>query len=57
MIKKAFEQILNTLDVPAISIKNAICNGNVSYDKKLVADELSKLKEYNTPLKATLPGI
>lgn len=55
--KKAFEQILNTLDVPAISIKNAICNGNVSYDKKLVAEELAKLKEYKIPLKATLPGM
>ncbi|ERK60627.1 methionine synthase, vitamin-B12 independent [Gemella bergeri ATCC 700627] len=55
--KQAFEQILETLDVPAISIKNAICTGKVSYNKPLVADEIKYLRKFTTsPLKATLPG-
>ncbi|MGF3114229.1 cobalamin-independent methionine synthase II family protein [Facklamia sp. P12937] len=55
--KKAFEQILEILDVPAVSIKNAICNGKMEYVKPLVADNMRKLKNYtNYPIKATLPG-
>lgn len=55
--KKAFEQILQTLDVPSVSIKNAICNGKLEYDKKLVADEIKELKTLtSSKVKATLPG-
>lgn len=55
--KKAFEQILETLDVPSVSIKNAICNGSIEYDKPLVFDDMEKLKKFTTlPIKATLPG-
>ena len=38
--KQAFEQILETLDVPSVSIKNAICNGVLKYNKSLVSDEI-----------------
>lgn len=55
--KKSFEQILETLDVPAFSIKNAICNGIVEYDKTLISDEMEVLKELTKKsIKATLPG-
>ena len=48
--KQGFEQILEILDVPAISIKNAIC-------KPLVADEMIELKKLtDKKIKATLPG-
>lgn len=55
--KKGFEQILEILDVPAISIKNAICTGKVKYNKPLVADEMIELKKLtDKKIKATLPG-
>lgn len=55
--KKAFEQILDILDVPAVSIKNAICNGQIGYVTSLVADEMQELKKLSShPVKATLPG-
>ena len=55
--KQAFEQILETLDVPSVSIKNAICNGVLEYNKSLVSDEIKFLKKItNSPVKATLPG-
>ena len=55
--KQGFEQILEILDVPAISIKNAICTGKVKYNKPLVADEIIELKKLTTKkIKATLPG-
>lgn len=55
--KQAFEQILETLDVPSVSIKNAICNGILKYNKSLVSDEIKFLKKITTfPVKATLPG-
>lgn len=55
--KQGFEQILEILDVPAISIKNAICTGKITYHKPLVADEMVALKEMtNRKVKATLPG-
>ena len=55
--KQGFEQILEILDVPAISIKNAICTGKVKYNKPLVADEMIKLKKLtDNKIKATLPG-
>ena len=55
--KQGFEQILKILDVPAISIKNAICTGKIKYNKPLVADEMVELKKLTTKkIKATLPG-
>lgn len=55
--KQGFEQILEILDVPAISIKNAICTGKVKYNKHLVTDEMIELKKLtNKKIKATLPG-
>ena len=55
--KREFENILNTLDVPASSIKNAICTGKVEYTGDIVASELKILKSFtNRPVKITLPG-
>lgn len=55
--KQGFEQILEILDVPAISIKNAICTGKVKYNQPLVADEMIELKKLtDKKIKATLPG-
>ncbi|MDD7340111.1 MAG: cobalamin-independent methionine synthase II family protein [Eubacteriales bacterium] len=55
--KKAFEQILSILDVPAISIKNAICTGKVSRKTNIVCDELKRLKaRTDHKVKITLPG-
>ena len=55
--KQGFEQILEILDVPAISIKNAICTGKVKYNKPLVTDEIIELKKLtDNKIKATLPG-
>ncbi|WP_100406044.1 cobalamin-independent methionine synthase II family protein [Bacillus solitudinis] len=55
--KQAFETILTTLDVPAISIKNAICVGKLKYKGGIVADELRTMKKFtNKPVKITLPG-
>ncbi len=55
--KKAFENILTTLDVPAVSIKNAICVGKLSYNGDIVANELMTMKKFtNKPVKITMPG-
>ncbi len=55
--KKAFETILTTLDVPAVSIKNAICVGKLHYNGGIVADELMTMKKFtNKPVKITIPG-
>lgn len=55
--KKAFENILTTLDVPAVSIRNAICVGKLTYNGDIVANELITMKKFtNKPVKITLPG-
>lgn len=55
--KKAFEDILTALDVPAVSIKNAICAGKLQYNGDIVAKELMTLKKFtDKPVKITLPG-
>ncbi|MGF7029191.1 5-methyltetrahydropteroyltriglutamate--homocysteine methyltransferase [Paenibacillus mucilaginosus] len=55
--KKAFEDMLTALDVPAVSIKNAICVGKLQYNGGIVADELLNLKKFtDKPVKITLPG-
>lgn len=55
--KKTFEQILTTLDVPAVSIKNAICDGKLEDTGDIVLSELKMLKSLtDLPVKITLPG-
>lgn len=55
--KQSFEVILSTLDVPASSIKNAICAGEISRKSSLVKDELDLIRKFtNKPAKLTLPG-
>ena len=55
--KQEFENILNILDVPASSIKNAICTGKLAYRDEIVARELAKLKSLTQrPVKITMPG-
>lgn len=55
--KKAFEDMLTALDVPAVSIKNAICVGKLQYKGDIVANELLTLKKFtDKPVKITLPG-
>lgn len=55
--KKAFEDMLTALDVPAVSIKNAICVGKLQYKGDIVAGELLTLKKFTgKPVKITLPG-
>ena len=55
--KNGFEQILQTLDVPAFSISNATCIGKVSRAKPLAVDELKFLKQHtDKPVKVPLPG-
>jgi 5-methyltetrahydropteroyltriglutamate--homocysteine methyltransferase len=55
--KKAFDDILNTLDVPAASIRNAICAGKLEYTGDIVQNELALLRKYtDRPVKVTLPG-
>ena len=55
--KKAYEEMLSILDVPANSIKNAICVGPVKRRQPLVGGELDLLHELtDRPKKITLPG-
>jgi 5-methyltetrahydropteroyltriglutamate--homocysteine methyltransferase len=55
--KKAFEDMLTALDVPAVSIKNAICVDKLHYNGDIVANELLTMKKYtDKPVKITLPG-
>src|SRR5215475_3966044 len=55
--KAAFEQILQTLDVPAFSISNATCVGRIARRKPLAADEVRFVQRHTTrPIKVPLPG-
>ena len=55
--KKAFENILTALDVPAVSIRNAICVGKLKYNGDIVANELMTMKKFtDKPVKITIPG-
>ncbi|MCH4009447.1 cobalamin-independent methionine synthase II family protein [Companilactobacillus sp.] len=54
--KQSFEDILSTLDVPSIAIRNAICTGKLEYHP-IAVNELKMLKKYtDKPVKITLPG-
>jgi 5-methyltetrahydropteroyltriglutamate--homocysteine methyltransferase len=55
--KASFEQILQTLDVPAFSISNATCVGRIARREPLAVDELRFLKQItDKPVKIPLPG-
>lgn len=55
--KQGFEQILTTLDVPGISIRNAICTGRITRQEPLAVKELEDLRKVtDRPVKITLPG-
>lgn len=55
--KKGFEDILQTLDVPAYSISNPTCVGKVRRRTPLAVDELRFVKRHtHKPAKITLPG-
>jgi 5-methyltetrahydropteroyltriglutamate--homocysteine methyltransferase len=55
--KAGFERILQTLDVPAFSIRNPTCTGKISRRKPLALDEFLFLRKHTTlPIKVPLPG-
>ena len=55
--KQGFEEILDTLDVPAVSIKNAICTGKIKRKESLLREEILRIRQFSDKeLKATLPG-
>jgi 5-methyltetrahydropteroyltriglutamate--homocysteine methyltransferase len=55
--KKAFDEILDTLDVPASSIRNAICTGKLRHKGDIVQGELALMRQFtDRPVKVTLPG-
>lgn len=55
--KATFEEILQTLDVPAYSISNATCVGKISRNRPLAMDDLRFVKRHtDRPVKIPLPG-
>ncbi|MPY87918.1 MAG: vitamin-B12 independent methionine synthase [Luteitalea sp.] len=55
--KAAFEQLLQTLDVPAYSISNPVCVGRVARRQPLALPELRFVQRHTTrPVKVPLPG-
>ena len=55
--KAGFEQLLQTLDVPAYSISSPICTGAVERREPLAVDDLRFLRRHtDRPIKVTLPG-
>jgi 5-methyltetrahydropteroyltriglutamate--homocysteine methyltransferase len=55
--KAAFEEMLDSLDVPASSIKNPTCTGRLSRREPLAVDELRFVQQLtDKPIKVTLPG-
>ena len=55
--KAAFEEMLNTLDVPASSIKNPTCVGRIARRESLAGGELAYVRTLtDKPVKVTLPG-
>lgn len=55
--KESFEEMLDTLDVPASSIKNPTCVGKLSRRYPLTLDEFKFVKSFtDKPVKITLPG-
>ena len=55
--KAAFEEMLQTLDAPAFSIRNPTCVGKLQRRKPLAVDDLKFLRSLtDRPIKVTLPG-
>ena len=55
--KVSFERVLQTLDVPAYSIRNPTCVGRLERRQPLAVDELRFLKRHtDKPIKIPLPG-
>ena len=55
--KASFEEMLDTLDVPASAIKNPTCVDRLSRREPLAVDELRFLRELtDRPVKVPLPG-
>jgi len=55
--KESFEEMLDTLDVPASSIKNPTCVGKLSRNEPLTLDEFEFVKSFtDKAVKITLPG-
>lgn len=55
--KSGFDEMLNTLDVPASAIKNPTCTGRLARREPLAADELRFVQQItDRPVKVTLPG-
>ena len=55
--KSSFEEMLNTLDVPASAIKNPTCVGRLSRREPLAANDLRFVRSISDkPVKITLPG-
>ena len=55
--KAGFERLLQTLDVPAFSIRNPVCVGRLERRSPLVVEDMRYARALTPrPLKATLPG-
>jgi 5-methyltetrahydropteroyltriglutamate--homocysteine methyltransferase len=55
--KAAFEEMLETLDVPASAIRNPTCTGKLSRREPLAVGELRRVRRLtDKPVKITLPG-
>lgn len=55
--KAAFEEMLDTLDVPASAIRNPTCTGPLSRREPLAVDDLRFVQQLtDKPVKVTLPG-
>ena len=55
--KTGFEEMLDTLDVPASAIRNPTCVGKLARREPLVADDLLFVQQLtDKPVKVTLPG-
>ncbi len=55
--KTGFEEMLDTLDVPASAIRNPTCVGRLARRESLVADDLRFVQQLtDKPVKVTLPG-
>jgi 5-methyltetrahydropteroyltriglutamate--homocysteine methyltransferase len=55
--KAAFERLLQTLDVPAYSIRNPTCVGRLTRRESLAGGDLEFLRRWtDRPIKITLPG-
>ena len=55
--KAGFEQLLQTLDVPAYSISSPICTGRIERREPLALDDLTFARRHtDLPIKVTLPG-